>query len=89
MKTAEQYHKDNPDIWKAFEKFTLEAVAAGKKHYSSKSIFERIRWETEVEAKHEIFKINNNFTPHYARIFEKKYPNLEGFFRKRKVKKCI
>ena len=83
MKTPSQYDNDNPLIWKAFKKFTLQEIAAGKKHYSSKSIFERIRWETEIEAKEDRFKINNNYTPYYARKFELLYPEHKDFFHKR------
>ena len=86
MKTPQQYDNDNPLIWQAFKKYTLEAIQAGKKHYSSKSIFERIRWETEIEAKGDRFKINNNYSADYARKFEEDFPHFAGIFEKRVCK---
>lgn len=86
MKTFHQYDQDNPNIWEKFKKFTLEAIRSGKKNYSSKSIFERIRWETEITAKNCSFKINNNYTSDYARKFMEKFPEYKGFFRTRTKK---
>jgi hypothetical protein len=79
------YDQENPDIWKAFEKFSLEAASKGRKYIGAKMIYERIRWYTQIEAKTG-FKINNNYTSYYARKFQEEYPQLEGLFRTRKLK---
>lgn len=79
------YHKENPEIYEAFKKKALEAARKGFKHYGSKGIFELIRWETGVSGS-DGFKVNNKYTPNYARLFEKDNPYLKGFFRKRVLK---
>ena len=78
-----EYHLENPEIFVAFEKFTLEAIKSGRTYFGSKAIIERVRWYTAVEAKKDTFKINNNIAPFLSRLFEKKYPEYKGFFRKR------
>lgn len=80
-----RYHQENPHVWKLFEKFTFQAIRAGFKNYSVNAIIERIRWHSEVETKGDIFKINNNHRPYYARYFHHKYPQYEGFFRTRSI----
>lgn len=78
------FHKANPDVWKQFERFALEACRLGLK-YSAKAIMERVRWHCEVENNQE-FKVNNNFTAYYARIFAAKYPEHSKIFEFREVK---
>lgn len=83
-----KFHKEHPEVWRLFRRFTFDRISLGFKHYSSYAIFERIRWETDqvpTEGKDE-FKMNNNFRPFYARAFMKKYPEHEGFFRVRHQK---
>ena len=48
-----------------------------------KAIFERLRWWSLVEAKSDSFKINNNFTAHYAWLLMKDEPELRDFFETR------
>ena len=79
-----QYHHDNPEIYKVFKSYALRAVKL-KSHFGAKAIFEIIRWNTEISGNDE-FKINNNYTALYARLFENEYPQHTGFFRKRKSK---
>lgn len=74
------YHKDNPDVYKLFKRFTFDAIARGHENYSSKAVFERIRWHTEIETSGE-FKMSNNYTPYYARLFMWEFPEHQGFFR--------
>lgn len=81
----ESYHEENPEIYNLFERFTLEAIASGRKYFGSKAIIERLRWHSLVEAKLDIFKINNNYAPFYARMFEQINPQHKGFFRKRRA----
>jgi hypothetical protein len=60
-------------------------IASGQTNYSSKSIFERIRWHVEIETKSEEVKLNNNFSAYYARLFHLAYPQHRGFFRNRRL----
>jgi len=80
-----RFHAKHPIVWDLFVQFTFERIAKGFEHYSSKGIFERIRWETAAPNHDPAdFKLNNNYTPFYARAFMKKYPKYVGFFRTRK-----
>ena len=73
-----------PDVWRQFERFALEVCNKGRR-IGAKAIIERVRWEAEVE-KNEEWKVNNNWAPYYARVFEIKHPRFSGFFAKREIK---
>lgn len=73
-----KYHKENPQIWNQFEKFANELVDAGVDVLSVNRIYERIRWESDVSG-NDRYKLNNNFRPYYARLYEKKHPNAPKF----------
>ena len=81
----EIYHRDNPQIYKEFERFTLQTIQRGFQHYSSKGIIEIIRWHTGIFA-NKGFKVNNNYTPYYADLFEANHPQYKDFFYKRERK---
>ena len=83
----EQYDRDNPEIWQAFEAQTLWLAGQGFEHYGAKAVFEHIRFERikRLGVKGH-FKLNNNFTACYARKFMRMYPQFEGFFETRKSK---
>ena len=85
MKTFEQYHNENPNIYKAFVRYALQAKQKGFKNYSAKSLFEIIRWHTPIKADG-VFKINNNYAPDYARKMMKDFKSFKGFFRVRELK---
>jgi len=84
-----EYHAKYPQIYEAFKKLTFEAIAKGFERYSSKSIFELIRWHTGVGAKKEKFKLNNIYTPHYARLFVQEHPQHQNFFEFRRHQKPV
>lgn len=77
------YHEANPQIWHYFKHFAFQAIDKGKK-VGAKGIFERLRWQVEIESNGE-WKVNNNFTAYYARIFALRYPAHKDFFELRKV----
>lgn len=81
----EKFHTDNPQVWFLFRKFSIQAHNAGRSHYSSNAIFERIRWHIEIDTGGGEVKLNNNFRAHYARMFHLARPDLDGFFRNRKL----
>ena len=82
----ERFHAENPAVYKLFQQFAFRAIRRGLVHYSAKTIFEAIRFHADIVTKGESFKLNNNYTAYYARMFEKDYPEYKGFFEKRKVK---
>lgn len=74
------YDAAHPEIYKMFEHFALKA--AGKKPtYSAKSIFHRVRWETDIGDKDGDYKIDDGWISHYARKFVKENPRHENFFK--------
>lgn len=87
MKSFEQYHKENPEIWVLFRKITFEAIDKGFKSYGSKGIFELIRWHNAGRIKSDGFKVNNDYTQNYGRKFMEQFPMYKGFFRTRTLKK--
>lgn len=82
----EAFHRDNPHVYELFKKYTLEAIASGRETYSTISIFERIRWFTDIETQGDPFKINQNFAAYYGRQSMRDHPEHEGFFRTRKLR---
>jgi len=84
-KQVAEFHKEHPEVWDLFKKFTFEKIKQGFKNYGARNIIERIRWETDKPNEQGVgtFKINNNYHPFYARRFMRKFPEHEGFFRTR------
>lgn len=80
------FHKKYPEIYEMFKKITFEAMKKGFKNYGAKGIVELIRWRTKGEVKSDGYKINNNYTSYYVRLFEHEHPQYIGFFRKRSLK---
>jgi len=81
----QKYDAENPQVWEMFVRFTFEAINAGRKHFSSEAIINRIRFETLVSGNDE-FKVNNNLKPFFSRKFMEIYPQHQGFFETRKSK---
>ena len=80
-----RFHKENPEVWELFQQYTFQVIARGHKNYSVNAVIERIRWHSSVETQGDVFKINNNHRPYYARYFHHMYPEHDGFFRTRSV----
>lgn len=59
----------NLEIWRLFVRFADTVTERGYKKFSARTIIERIRWETNLETKGEPVKINNDYTPYYARLY--------------------
>lgn len=82
------FHTKYPTVYRLFEKFALQLIQAGHKKMGSKMIMERIRWEVFVDAKDKDgFKINNNFTAYYSRMFIKNNPQYKDYFEFREIRK--
>lgn len=76
------FHANNPHIYELVKKYTFEVIATGRDRFSMTSIFERIRWHTNVETTGgEQFKLCQNYIPYYSRMFMRDFPEHDGFFR--------
>lgn len=74
------FHESNPHVYEQYKNETIEAIANGREAYSSKLITEHNRWDRK-------FKISNNHTAYYARIFIEENPQYENFFRLRPIRR--
>lgn len=75
-----EFHREHPEVWRLFVRFTNQAIAAGRSRFSADAVCHRIRWESVVEGGADGVKLNNNFSAYYARMFEAAYPLHAGFF---------
>lgn len=80
-----KFHAGNPQVWDDFCKFTFQLIKKGFSNYSAYAVMHRVRWESAMSTSGDPFKINNNFVPHYARLFHEVYPAHAGFFETREL----
>lgn len=84
QKNFEKFHRENPRVYVLFDRFTFRMIYAGLKNGSARLVIERIRWETAVETVSEQpVKINNNYTPRYARLWMNDHPTFPDYFHTR------
>ena len=80
------FHHENPHVYKLFTRFAFDAIRAGRPRFSARTVIHRIRWYTSIETNDpEGFKINNNWSPYYARMFVGEFPHHSKFFASRKA----
>jgi hypothetical protein len=82
------FHKANPNVYKLFRRFARQARDSGRTRWSARDIVHRIRWFVNIETvdAHSDFKINDHYSPYYARLLVKKNPSFAGFFEMRELK---
>ena len=81
----ERYHKENPEIWDQFKEATFALIKVGRKHFSADAILHSIRFNTVLRGGTD-FKINNNYSSMYSRLFTANFPEHKDFFEQRKLK---
>jgi hypothetical protein len=65
------HHQKNPTHYELFDQFTRDRIDRGFDHYGSDAILNQIRWHTDQPnpAEGDEFKINNNWSAFYARMW--------------------
>ncbi len=82
----ETFHRENPRVYALLVRFARQLQARGYEHAGMKAIWERMRWEMGLETiDPDGFKLNNDFTSRYARLIMANEPELDGFFRTRRL----
>ncbi len=77
-----KFHTKNPAVWTEFQRYAFEAIRAGRIRYSARFIIHKIRWDSAVNtSKTSAFKIANDHSPYYARLFNKTFPEHNDLFK--------
>jgi len=89
------FHEANPHVYTKFLELAWMVRGRGFTKWSARAIMQRLRWFSSFETSDpnwgSDFKINNNYTPYYARKAMREYPedfDIEGaeFFELRELK---
>ena len=81
IREFEAFHAKNPEVYGLFKRFAYEALRRHHERFSADMVLHRVRWETGVVTHGELFKINNNYSAFYSRLFMLQHPAHQGFFR--------
>ena len=81
------FHRENPGVFVRFKYHAENLQGRGARHYSARTLISVIRFErdlanTRLESGR--FKINDHFSPYYARLWEIATGNYD-FMEKRKL----
>lgn len=73
--------KSNLHVWERFEREAARVWNAGRRHYSSRTLWEVMRHETAVRAGNDgEWKLNNDRAPDVARLYLLLNPDKPDFF---------
>lgn len=78
--------RDNFHVWQAFVQEAMRIHAKGFKHYSARTIIHVLRHHSALHEVGGEWKINNNYSPYLARLFDIRYPQFAGMWEFRKTK---
>lgn len=84
----DEFIEKHPEMWAEFVRYcrTLK-FTRGFKHYSARTIISVMRFHSDVDSRPgDQFKINNNWSPYFARKLIEEDARFAGFFEFRKVK---
>jgi len=78
----QQFHTDNPWIFKKLLSMTTDLMRKGKSKCGIKMLWEVLRWEVEIGTitVGKDFKLNNNYTSRYARMISDHHPMYAKIF---------
>lgn len=78
----EAFAEDNPQVLVELVRLARQLKDRGHERHSIKCLFEVLRYNhaMNTQDRNTEFKLNNNYTSHYARLIMNQYPDLDGFF---------
>ena len=75
----------NPHVYRRVVQLARKAKMRGLEHYSIDGIFHVMRWEIAIRTKsNDQFRLNSDYTSHYARMVMSRNADLKDFFETRK-----
>lgn len=85
------FHRLNPHVYQLFDKFTRQATGRGIRSLGQQLVWERMRWYLQFETTEQSelgsgYKLNNNHTAYYSRLWMERNPEHKGMFKTRAVR---
>lgn len=80
---AEEIRRRNPDFWHDLVSWSLNEAAHGRR-FSISYFIERYRWHDRVNSEGEPFKINDHYSPIWARMIATEHPEVRPYIELRK-----
>lgn len=76
------FHLTNPHVYTELVRLARDLSDRGHRKIGMKMLFEVLRWQTMMRTtdNHSPFKLNNNYTAHYARLITMGEPDLAQVF---------
>jgi len=85
-KRFKDFHSNNPHVFQEFRKLAFQMKETGRKKYSARTIIEVMRWNFNLNTGGDVFKVNDDYVPIYARLMIYHHPEFAEFFELRKVR---
>ena len=82
----EAFHAANPHVAALLAEMALALRRQGRTRYGIKALVEALRFQFAVQTTGDDFKINNDFTAHYARLLMREHAQLAGYFDTREIR---
>ena len=82
----EAFHAANPWVYTELLRMTRELVGRGHRRVGMKMLFENLRYSwmiRNVAGSDREWRLNNNYTAHYARLVMRLHPEFDGVFETR------
>ena len=84
-----KWHRSNPEFYRLFERYSLQAISRGHLRLSGWLIANRVRWESSIVTRGNDYKISNDFIALFTRLFMINNPKYLGFFKTKQMKRLI
>jgi hypothetical protein len=77
----ETFHRENPHVYRTLRRLAMEWVnTTGSQRVGIKSLFEVARWQLAIQTNDAEYRLNNSYTPFYARLLMAENAELDGIF---------
>jgi hypothetical protein len=82
-----EYHQKNPHVYTSLVGYARRAKQQGFDKYAIDTLYEVLRWYTQIETSGTDYKLCNDFRSRYARLIMQQEPDLANFFDLRELRR--
>jgi len=73
-----EFHRCNPHVADALESLAEQWFAAGHGRASMDAMMHRLRWESGIQTRGDVYRLNNSWTAFYSRLLLDRRPEWTG-----------